>query len=120
MPHEGNDELIADIRSEANIADRPGSFDRLNAIADRVSTALRTEQSARQAAEAMWDDALKSGRKWQEKADDMQARIDAALAVNEDRKQDKHRRIRDALTESKEPDMHDPKNNAGLNPGSEW
>lgn len=29
-------ELIAELRSEANIADRPGQFDRLNAIADAL------------------------------------------------------------------------------------
>ncbi len=36
----GFEDLIATLRSEANISGRPGSYDRLNAVADALSARL--------------------------------------------------------------------------------
>jgi hypothetical protein len=49
-----------------------------------------------------------------------EAWIDPDATSDPSREEELLRAIFEQPTESKEPDMHDPKNNVGLYPGSEW
>ena len=73
--------MIERLRSEAEISDRPGQFDRLNAIADEFAAALEAAQMGLRYAVRVW--VLSDEIKWSEaEIDEVVESIKADAAID--------------------------------------